>query len=307
MARKGFYQRFQLRSSAPSSIKGPNKNNFNTGAPNMTAKPFGLGEPADAVNIPARMKAIKEHFAKNDVACVTGNIERSAAMSQVNADIQPRTCVLDDIISAGPLQPRLVVMEAVNPPANYEDTVAFHLPGLLDALNSNDLDMRTMHEKLAGQPIGLFVHLLCENVCVTFRQATLQLALLVRHELDEIEDDSYDWMEDDELDDELDLPSVRITELARQLAELPAFCLTRNREQRSLFAEQQLASEPEFDQMSPMDIQEVAERAKAMLDLEIIPARVTELAESGLPQKEIAAQVGCSLNKVKAILAANGR
>lgn len=275
-----------------------------------------LGNHLDAAHLPERIIALKEYFAGLGVLCLEGSVEKGSATTMVTTGQKESRCIVEEIKAATDLPVRWVVLETQEPPEIFKETIFWNNKGnpYLRALMNDDRPVdaaRKLHAKMIGSPIKLTAYLFMEGgLCVVFRQNTLATILFSKYEPPEEElyfrpsPQAWSDEEDEEDEDFVRADPEKIEALARQLGAMPGFGLARNREQREHFADSKLADNPDYKEFQHWDRSDMLHRAKLLFDMEILPARVAELAESGLPQREIAAQAGCSLHRVKAILAA---
>jgi len=144
-------------------------------------------------------------------------------------------------------------------------------------------------------------YLLGRSWAGTFREAMTILT---------VDKDVGDQDSDDEYDEAVptdEYPPDKFTEgqhdtLAKEIAADDRFRSARTKAQREYVTKQYLVVKEKSDGVQSWEIASLAYSAGVVYDMDILPEKVKELHESGLSKKEIASQLGVSLNRVTSAL-----
>ena len=172
-----------------------------------------------------------------------------------------------------------------------------------DAVKGLEERSRQLHEAIKGNPAGIRFRLFFGNNCIEYVPSGGLSHLLtadnIEYDLDSEDDD--DEGEDDD-DGFPDYSPEQLRQYALDLAMTMKIGVARNRDQRLDIA-------TEFMQttgvkMREYDVACVAQQGLNLYEVKVLPERVKKLEAEGKKAKAIAEELGCSLPKIRKMLAA---
>ena len=172
-----------------------------------------------------------------------------------------------------------------------------------DAVRKLEERSRQLHEAMTGNPAGIRFRLFFGNNCIEYVPSGGLSHLLtadnIEYDLDSEDDD--DEGEDDD-DGFPDYSPEQLRQYALDLAMTMKIGVARNRDQRLDIA-------TEFMQttgvkMREYDVACVAQQGLNLYEVKVLPERVKKLEAEGKKAKAIAEELGCSLPKIRKMLAA---
>ncbi len=238
--------------------------------------------------------------------------EFSNVSSAVSVFIIPAATDFDEFkVQAFRSTPSAAFVEYLYAPASFEYTEIFEtievIKKAITGKSANDRVMeleernRKLHESIKGNPVGIRLRLLFGNYCIEYSPTGLLSHLLKAGniEYNQYEEEEGDPDEDDGFPD---YTTAQLREYSLALANTMKIGMGRNIDQRFSITDEYLKTIGV--KMRRVDVSNVAGVAHDLYEIKVLPDRVKAMEAEGKKAKEIAEELGCSLPKIRKILAA---